>query len=95
MNEKQNREIRRALKAHAEKCGHLIESHFTCRQSTVDPMLWCIGCLCRAVLDSSVDRDSMDREWEHRVHSGFRLLEELGFRYCDAAACNCGSWHKS
>lgn len=90
-------DLRRALKAHARKCGHCIEVRRTCRQSTDDTSLWCIGCVARAMLEEADNPPvhlMRDDEWRSRTQSAFRFLEEQGYRYCDTPACNCGSWHK-
>ena len=39
-------------------------------------------------------RDVTKDEWVDRAYRAEGFIRELGYRRCDIAACNCGSWHK-
>lgn len=36
----------------------------------------------------------MDEDYDRRVRAALEVLERDGYRYCDTAACNCGSFHR-
>ena len=39
-------------------------------------------------------RDVSKDDWIERAYKAESFIRELGYRRCDIAACNCGSWHK-
>jgi hypothetical protein len=39
-------------------------------------------------------RDVSKDEWTERAYKAESFIREIGYRRCDIAACNCGSWHK-
>lgn len=39
-------------------------------------------------------RDTSKDEWVERAYKAEGFIRDLGYRRCDIAACNCGSWHK-
>lgn len=38
--------------------------------------------------------DTTKDEWADRASKAEAFIRTLGYRRCDVAACNCGSWHR-